>query len=316
MQNISWLVAACACVACGMPVDERPAADGVGHVEQAIVVGPSQNGSPGYTTTYWNVSDDPNGEYDSIEQMVVPLGESPSNTFYLSTAFYYHGSFVHPQPPGLGPTGYMGLQTSTACSGRVRGSSTCPSWCARCPTPLGKQAIFSIWDATWASSTGIAREFGDEGTGYQTIISYEWKANRPYLFSVRRVSEPNPETGTVWTGFVTDVMTGQETEIGTINAPHTFGKLKRGIANFTEYYGPIARCSTFLDMRPITVAFAQPWANQGSISDPLNDTTAPVGFVQTDRADRPTCDGAASQRGSTTSPYGSSVSLHRMFGRN
>jgi hypothetical protein len=306
--------AACCCAACAAPIGEEAAADSVAVSEQAIVVGPTQNGSPGYTTTQWNVSDDPNGEYDSIEQYIVPQQNSPSNTFYAATNFYYYGSFVNPQPDGYGPMGYMGLQTSTACSGRIRGTANCPSWCARCPTSQGKQAIFSLWDATWASSTGLPREFSGEGTGYQTIISYEWVPNHAYLFRVSRTSEPDPENGTQWTAYITDAATGVETEIGTINAPHTYGKLTNVIVNFTEYYGALARCSSFLDMSPITVAFAEPSANYGSIHDPTNETNAPIGRVDLNNPDRPTCDGAASQQGSTTTPYGT-ASLHRMFGR-
>ena len=280
-----------AAISCAMEPELSGEVPEVGLDSLAIEVPSTGSGSPGYTTTQWAVSTDWDGEYDSIEQTVIPQQDAPVDAFYMSMTVYYWGSFINPQPEGYGPMAYMGLQTS----------------------PQGKQAIFSLWDATTGWSIGIARKFSGEGTGWQTIIPYAWVAGHTYRFRISRTSEHDPEHGTTWSGYVLDVTTGEEREIGIIRAPHSYGRLKNQIVDFTEYYGAVQRCSRFLNMRPITVAFGRPTADYQTIFYPGYDHYAPAGRVDINNSERPTCAGAAAQRGVINAQ--GTFSLHRMFGR-
>ena len=286
-QVVASFVLCSACAAdTGGPATDHSAASSTA---QALVVPPSGTGSPGYTTSWWNFSSDPSAQYDSIEQMVVAQAESPVDAFYFSTTFYYHGRLLKPQPD-YGPMGYMGLQA----------------------TSHGKQAIFSMWGASSASSPGTAQPFDSEGTGFQTFVSYPWVANRAYIFRVTRTSKMYGagSVTTAWTAYIKDDEKGDEKEIGTIKVPYTFGKLTNLVANFTEYFGDVRPCSEFLAMTPITVAFSRPSGNFGAVHDDSFPTSQ---TIQTDRDDRPTCDGAAAFD-SSSSDYGV-WATHRMFGQ-
>ena len=59
-----------------------------------------------------------------------------------------------------------------------------------------KVAIFSIWNTLDARGSGIAQPFGGEGTGYQTLIRWDWVAGRRYQL---RISTPgtDPQWGTL-----------------------------------------------------------------------------------------------------------------------
>ena len=290
-RNATWTIAALYCAGCGAESSSSTSAPvEAARAVQALEVPATQTGSPGYTQSYWDISSDRSAEYDSIEQLIQIEQEPPTDTFYASSTFYFHGEFATPQPePDLTePLGYMGLQTTTE----------------------GKKAIFSLWGASSAQSSGTARTFGGEGTGYQTFIDYPWQPGTPYQFRVTRTSEPDPVYATTtWTGYVTDLSDGTQTEIGRIQLPYTIGRLRPNTITFTEYYGDMRRCSEFLAMSPTTVLFGRPSANFGSVYD---DSYVPTGEVVKNREDRPTCRDAASFH-SSVSEYGT-YAVHRMFG--
>lgn len=207
-----------------------------------ILLGPAvpsraadHNHGPTGTYTEWNWPEA--AGYSDFEHGLTIEREPPSGTGY----FWSH-------QVGLrnGETAYFGLQTLGA---HPDGTD-------------GKVAIFSIWKALAARSPGIAQPFTSEGEGYQTVIPYEWRADRQYRLRMFRSGESR--RGTEWTATVRDQSTGEVSTIGTITVPKKWGGLGNWSVMWSERYtGPEVR--TCDDVGYSRVLFTAPTANDGTI---------------------------------------------------
>jgi len=91
----------------------------------------------------------------------------------------------------------------------------------------GKTAIFSMWDASSTSKTSPAhkncKRFGTEGTGTQCFVKgFNWKAGIEYKMRLERTHDNQ------CSAFVVDVLTEEETLIGSINVDNVPGKIGFG----------------------------------------------------------------------------------------
>ena len=125
-----------------------------------------------------------------------------------------------------------------------------------------KVAIFSIWSALDARGTGIAQPFGGEGTGYQTLIRWEWLAGRRYHLRVGAL-DGDGHDGCWWVGTVRDTVTGAEEEIGRILVAGSWNKLDTWSVAWTElFFPPIRECA---DMECASSLWADFTANGGAL---------------------------------------------------
>ena len=218
---------------------------------------------PTGTYTEWNWPDPPpnaNGKsgYESFEHGLRVDIEPDANVGFF---WAHQGSFVD------GDTFYLGLQTL----GRHPDGAE------------GKVAIFSVWNAREGSSSGIAQPFSGEGEGFQTLIPYDWRANRKYRLRISRSGQNRK--GTEWTSTVRDESSGEEVEIGTITVPKSWGYLGPWSVMWSERYtGPDVRdCH---DVGRSKVLFEAPRANDGAtkatshrnyLAEPANCPNSRVG---------------------------------------
>ena len=125
-----------------------------------------------------------------------------------------------------------------------------------------KVAIFSIWNALDARGSGIAQPFGGEGTGYQTLIRWEWVAGRRYQLRVSTLGADRHDEHW-WVATVRDATTDAEAEIGRILVPGTWNKLDTGSVVWTElFFPPIRRCA---DMECASSLWANFTADRGTV---------------------------------------------------
>ncbi len=125
--------------------------------------------------------------------------------------------------------------------------------------PLGKMAIFSIWNATTgiAESGGIGIPFDGEGTGYSVRLPFDWQVGTTYRFTI--YIDRDASTGDrLWGASITDMHSGTTTRIGRIYAPVTFGKLHSPVTFHEKYIGTTKSCS---DLQPSQVRFSNMTAN-------------------------------------------------------
>jgi hypothetical protein len=123
-------------------------------------------------------------------------------------------------------------------------------------------AIFSIWNALDARGTGIAQPFGGEGTGYQTLIRWEWRAGRRYHLRVG-ARDGDRDDGCWWVGTVRDTLTDVEEEIGRILVAESWNKLDTWSVAWTElFFPPIRECA---DMECASSLWADFTANRGTL---------------------------------------------------
>ncbi len=204
--------------------------------------------APTGTYTYW---DWPGQDYTSYEwEVTAGIDQTGPDAYY----------YAHQFRLGNGDNGYAGMQ----------GDSN------------GKRAIFSIWEALSATGTEIARPFGGEGVGYQTIINYDWQVGRAYRYQVQKVSSGSD--GTWWGASVTDTVTGISSPIGQIKVPVAWGNLNgSSIAWMERYNGPMNSCS---DIHHSVASFTNFTANGTELpSRHLNQLASPAncpGSVITD----------------------------------
>ena len=116
--------------------------------------------------------------------------------------------------------GYAGLQANGAYPGGP-----------------AKVAIFSIWDALDASGAGVARPFGGEGEGYQTLVPFEWVAGHTYRLRVEAV-DASADDGSWWRANVGDVERDDRCEIGRILVPRAWQRLDTWSVVWTEFFSP------------------------------------------------------------------------------
>ena len=111
------------------------------------------------------------------------------------------------------------------------------------PGGPAKVAIFSIWDALDASGPGVARPFGGEGTGYQTLVPFEWVAGCTYRLRVEACGDATT-AGTWWRATVGNVEDGERHEIGRILVPRVWQRLDAWSVVWTELFSPaISDCA-------------------------------------------------------------------------
>ena len=138
------------------------------------------------------------------------------------------------------------------------------------PVDRRKVAIFSIWNALDARGSGIAQPFGGEGTGYQTLIRWDWVAGRPYQL---RIDTPgtDPSGDRWWVATVRDTATDDEAEIGRILVPAAWNKLDTGSVAWTElFFPPIRRCA---DMECASSLWANFTAERGTVRPTAIDSS-------------------------------------------
>jgi hypothetical protein len=111
--------------------------------------------------------------------------------------------------------GYLGFQSNTA----------------------GYRVQFSIWDAIGADAApnGRADAFGHEGEGYACSLLFNWEAGRRYRLTLKRAREDASYAW--WSTTVTDLSSGQESLVGTIKTPKSWGGLRNSNSTFVEYFG-------------------------------------------------------------------------------
>lgn len=101
-----------------------------------------------------------------------------------------------------------------------------------------KKAIFSWWAATGASCSNVpgatCGAFGNEGSGYQTLIPYNWQVGRTYTTRVWSVG--NDGVTQTWGGWIIDETTGVNTNVGYIRVPSSFGMITSAV-NWLEWFG-------------------------------------------------------------------------------
>lgn len=199
------------------------------------------NVAPTGTYTDWNW---PGQNYNSFDWQVTPgIDQTGPDAYFYSHQVGFVG----------GDGGYAGMQ----------GDSN------------GKRAIFSIWQAMTATGPEIAQPFSGEGTGYQTMIKYNWVTGRAYQYHIQKVSVD--ADGTWWEASVRDSVTGVTSTIGQIKVPLAWGGLSNFSIVWTERYtGPMNVCS---DIHHSAVTFSNFTANNGTVlpvshnnhlSDPVN----------------------------------------------
>jgi hypothetical protein len=105
------------------------------------------------------------------------------------------------------------------------------------PGGPAKVAIFSIWDALDASGPGVARPFGGEGTGYQTLVPFPWRAGRTYRLRVEALTASTSDD-TWWRATVGDVEDDERHEIGRILVPRAWQRLDNWSVVWTELFSP------------------------------------------------------------------------------
>jgi hypothetical protein len=183
----------------------------------------------GYANWYFPAT---NTGYTEMDTDFTPQLDGTPDGYFFSQQFWFM------QNDNFAYGGYFGLQTEG-------------------PGLTGKVAIFSIWGATSATSSGFAGTFSNEGTGYSTRIAYPWVLNHTYNLQIRLGTQT--ASSSTWIATVTDTTTNVATTIGNIVVPATFGNLYPLTDNFHErYYGSQAACSDFI---PSEVAFTNQAAN-------------------------------------------------------
>jgi hypothetical protein len=179
--------------------------------------------------------------FDSLEWELTPELDT-SHGYFWAHQFALRASGTPPSG------GYAGLQANGA-------------W-ADGPA---KVAIFSIWNAVAARGDGIARPFGGEGCGYQTLIRWPWIAGRAYALRVGAL--PDEPERTWWAATVRDTVTGKEAEVGRILVPERWDRLDTWSVVWTELFSPpIRRCE---DMEPVSSLWSHFSANGGRV-EPLS----------------------------------------------
>lgn len=165
-------------------------------------------------------------EVDHIWTTIPSGTDSHGNGVFASSQYWHHDKVSGSTNAG----GYMGSQVMRRGNGSER-----------------RVFIFSCWDANisgvvhrvgWTTPDTCAR-FGGEGVGSHCILDYPTLSGRLYNFRVA-YSGKNA-SGAMWTGKVTDTVTGASAIVGTLFYPHVagnvgFGNLGVYTNEFLEYF--------------------------------------------------------------------------------
>ncbi len=202
---------------------------------------PSGPPAPCGTSTHlrWPSPRGPFDGFDSFEWHLTPELDTSQGYFWA-----HQFAFRHSGEPASG--GYVGLQANGSYP----------------PGRPAKVAIFSIWNALDARGAGIAQPFGGEGTGYQTLIRWDWVAGRRYDLRIG-ARDADRHDDCWWVGTVRDTETDAEAEIGRILVPDAWDKLDTWSVAWTElFFPPIADCA---DMECASSLWADFTADGGMI---------------------------------------------------
>lgn len=164
-------------------------------------------------------------EVDHIWHAIPTPDETRGNAIFASTQFFFEN--------GVG--GYFGTQVWREGQFDTLGSEVTG-------TREMTQAIFSCWDHEDAQAGWVGEHcgrFSGEGTGSHCRIYYPLREGRVY--TVRMNFTRNTSDADLWTGYINDTETGEESTIGTLSLPTTsghrgFGRLRVKAASFQEYF--------------------------------------------------------------------------------
>ncbi|MGO1003807.1 DUF3472 domain-containing protein [Lysobacter sp. CA196] len=172
---------------------------------------------------------------DSVEYRF-RIDEDPGDSSFIFWAqqFWING----------GAGGYLGLQRDAHAE------------------PYKKKVIFSIWD-TLASRKGNipgtkAQPFGGEGVGQQVIAPLDWKIGHTYAFTLRLLADR------WWSVHIADETTGQQWDLGGIQARPSWQRLQPYVSTFTEVYLRNQACEEIPYAR---ASFLPPVGNYGDVVD-------------------------------------------------
>ncbi|KAI0559239.1 hypothetical protein FGB62_162g01 [Gracilaria domingensis] len=117
--------------------------------------------------------------------------------------------------------------------------------------PNKKIAIFSIWNALDAKpghgEDAYAGTFGGEGVGYSCKIAFEWEEGKQYHLRLFEIADSRyPDQPEWWEAWVMNMETAQETFIGQIKVPASWGWMKGSTNFFVEYYLSVPSCGQAL----------------------------------------------------------------------
>jgi Domain of unknown function (DUF3472) len=175
---------------------------------------------PPQTYSYWTLPVPAGNGYNRLYQTVTPSNMPAAGPGQAAPAYFYAMQWYNANDLSVG--GYIGLQTDDQ----------------------GKKAIFSWWGGINGHGPGISQPFSGEGSGWQTIIPYDWQARRSYRLNVNHSSTTS--SGSWFTATVVDVQANRTSTIGTIEIPSSFGGIYQYINNFVEWYGPAqAGCTNY-----------------------------------------------------------------------
>ncbi len=187
-----------------------------------------------YTEWHWPAGA---GDSSSLEWGLTVLHDPGPTTYF----------WAHQWSFGRGDVGYFGLQAHDL---RDDGS-------------VGKLAVFSIWAAVGCADNPTCHA-GTEGAPFWTCrLAYEWVTGRAYRL---RVANRRPGW---WGATVSDLATGVETLVGSIQVPARWGGIGGfGTSTWTEFYGAnvpggLASC----DLVPYSkVRFGVPAMDGGTVA--------------------------------------------------
>ncbi len=236
---------------------------------------------PTQTYTSWQWNPPASTAFWELEHELVIEDVSANGAYFWSHQF----GFLN------GDGGYMGLQNNgNTVSGQYN----------------TKVAVFSIFSAAIDATPGNCKiEYGNfdggAGAGTSCRIPYNWTFGHRY--KMRTVIGQNSDAaGTWWDGYITDLTSGVETQIGYIKVPKSWSGINSSIM-WTEFFSArAASCETHPYSR---VRFYTPKGNYGTTPLGRSNTLSSVGNCSNSKI-TDTADGVIHEVGNPeiTKPYG------------
>lgn len=157
---------------------------------------------------------------DDIEyfynEVTVPVGNDVIGSYFMATGF---------------GEGYFGMQVNSASERRVLFSVWSPFKTDN-PKEIPNDQKIILLNKGSEVHTG---EFGNEGSGGQSYLRYNWKAGETYKFLIR--VKPADNQFTTYTAYFYDVANKQWMLVASFNRPATQTYLKR-LHSFLENFSP------------------------------------------------------------------------------
>ncbi|WP_206036238.1 DUF3472 domain-containing protein [Crateriforma spongiae] len=152
----------------------------------------------------------------AYSEITVPVGQDPIGSYFMTNGF---------------GEGYFGIQVNSESERRVLFSVWSP-FRTDDPSEIPKEDRV----VTLSKGTGvIARDFGNEGSGGQSFLRYEWKAGRTYQFLTEVM--PDGSGNTRYTSWFGDKDTKEWKLIASFQRPKTDKHLS-GFHSFLENFSP------------------------------------------------------------------------------